>query len=90
MEQLLDYYNFSPFAKDTSLFFDTIAYSHIKEELYLVIEQKSDIYHVHFTSYSNEKQIGKEKPQGLNTLIEDFKIDNNDHRKVVQQYLDYN
>lgn len=90
MEQLLDYYNFSSFTKDESLFFEVIAYSLIKEDLYLIIEKKSDTYNIHFTSYSSEKLIGKEKPNALNTLIEDFKIDDNEHRKIVQQYLDYN
>ncbi len=90
MEQLLDYYDFSDFRKDESLFFDTISFSSIKDDLYLVIEKKEEMYHIHFTSYSNQNDIGKVKPLGLNTLIEDFKIDNNQHRKIIQQYLDYN
>lgn len=90
MEQFLDYYNFSAFSKDQSSFFDTIAYAWIKDDLYIVLEQKENIYNVHFTSYKSKGDIGKQKPDGLNTLIEDFKLDNNEHRKVVQQYLDYN
>lgn len=91
MEQLLDYYNFSSFIKDQSLFFKDIAYVNIKEDLYLILEKKSEnIFNIHFTSYSTENSIGKDKPKALNTLIENFKIDNNQHRKVIQQYLDYN
>ncbi|ANW95586.1 hypothetical protein AXE80_04535 [Wenyingzhuangia fucanilytica] len=90
MEQFLDYYNFSEFNKDTSSFFDTIAYSWIKDDLYIVLEKKEGIFNIHFTSYSSKNDIGKQKPQGLNTLIENFKLDNNEHRKIVQQYLDYN
>ncbi|MDO3694973.1 hypothetical protein QVZ41_08980 [Wenyingzhuangia sp. chi5] len=90
MEQFLDYYNFSDFSKDLSSFFDTIAYAWIKDDLYLVLEKKEELYNVHFTSYDSKEDIGKQKPNGLNTLIEDFKLDDNDHRKVVQQYLDYN
>lgn len=90
MEQLLDYYDFSPFVKDQSNFFDQIAYVPIKDDLYLVIEKKETGYSVHFTKYSNQNLIGKEKPSGLNTLIENFEMDNNSHRKVIQQYLDYN
>ncbi|MGY5353142.1 hypothetical protein ACXGQW_11415 [Wenyingzhuangia sp. IMCC45533] len=90
MEQFLDYYNFSVFSKDQSNFFDTISYSWIKEDLYLIIEQKGNSYYVHFTSYPNKNDIGLTKPTGLNTLIKDFKLDNNSHRKVIQQYLDYN
>lgn len=90
MEQFLNYYNFSDFFKDQSLFFNTIAYSWIKDNLYLVIEQEEDTYHIHFTSYSSKQAIGSEKPLGLNTLINNFKLDNNEHRKTIQQYLDYN
>lgn len=90
MEQFLDYYNFSAFSKDQSSFFDTIAYSWIKEDLYIVLEQKEEMYNIHFTSYASKDDIGKQKPTGLNTLIENFKLDDNDHRKTVQQYLDYN
>ncbi|NIJ45577.1 hypothetical protein FHR24_002045 [Wenyingzhuangia heitensis] len=90
MEQFLDYYSFSAFIKDESLFFDTIAYSWIKEDLYILLEKKEGVYNIHFTSYPNRSEIAKKKPEALNTLIEDFKLDNNDHRKVIQQYLDYN
>lgn len=90
MEQFLNYYNFSAFFKDESSFFKTIAFSWIKDDLYIVLEQTEDIYIIHFTSYKSKKDIGKTKPDGLNTLIEDFKLDNNEHRKIVQQYLDYN
>lgn len=90
MEQFLEYYNFSNFVKDQSSFFDTIAFSPIKEDLYIVIEQKDKTYNVHFTSYKNKTDIGVQKPKGLNTLVEDFKLDNNEHRKIIQQYLDYN
>lgn len=90
MIQFLDYYSFSEFVKDGSSFFDTISYSWIKDDLYILIEQKGEIYNVHFTSYKDKKDIGNTKPKGLNTLIEDFKLDNNEHRKVIQQYLDYN
>lgn len=90
MEQFLNYYSFSDFIKDESSFFDTIAYSWIKEDLYIILEKKEDNYHVHFTSYPIRQDIGTKKPDAINTLIENFKLDNNDHRKVIQQYLDYN
>lgn len=90
MEQFLDYYNFTDFFKDQSDFFDTISYASIKDDLYLLIEQKESNFNIHFTSYQNKKDIGVTKPKGLNTLIENFKLDNNSHRKVIQQYLDYN
>ncbi|MDO6803270.1 hypothetical protein Q4595_12500 [Wenyingzhuangia sp. 1_MG-2023] len=90
MEQLLDYYNFSEFQKDESLFFDTISFSWIKDNLYIILEKKEDRYYVHFTSYDEKNHIGKQKPTGINTLIDDFQIDDNDHRKTIQQYLDYN
>ena len=90
MEQFLDYYHFSTFKLDQSLFFDLIAYTHIKEDLYLLIEKKESTMNIHFTSYDHQTDIGVIQPNGLNTLIEDFKLDNNQHRKIVQQYLDYN
>ncbi|MEN8764286.1 MAG: hypothetical protein ABF278_06510 [Wenyingzhuangia sp.] len=90
MEQFLNYYNFSAFCKDESSFFALISHAWIKENLYLILELKDEIYNVHFTSYSDKNHIGKQKPDGLNTLIEDFKLDHNEHRKIVQQYLDYN
>ncbi|NJB82734.1 hypothetical protein [Wenyingzhuangia aestuarii] len=90
MEQFLNYYSFSDFIKDESSFFDTIAYSWIKEDLYIILEKKEDNYHVHFASYPIRQDIGTKKPDAINTLIENFKLDNNDHRKVIQQYLDYN
>lgn len=90
MEQLLAYYNFSPFVKDKSRFFDHIAYVSIKDDLYLLFEKKDNLINLHFTSYANPDFIGKQKPSGLNTLIENFEMDNNQHRKIVQQYLDYN
>lgn len=90
MEQFLDYYSFSEFVKDQSNFFDTIAYSWIKDDLYIVFEKKKENYYIHFASYNDRNDIGKIKPKGLNTLIENFKLDNNEHRKIIQQYLDYN
>lgn len=90
MEQFLAYYNFSSFSKDNSGFFTHIAYTGIKEDLYLVIEKQENTFHVHFTSYKNANEIGVKPPSALNTLIPNFKLDNNDHRKVIQQYLDYN
>ncbi len=90
MEQFLDYYSFSSFFKDEAHFFDTIAYTWIKDDLYIVLEKKENQYIVHFTSYANKTDIGVTKPTGLNTLIDDFKLDNNEHRKLIQQYLDYN
>jgi len=90
MEQFLEYYNFSDFFKDQSNFFNVIAFVSIKEDLYLIIEKKENTYNIHFTSYDSAKKIGQQKPKALNTLIQNFALDNNEHRKVVQQYLDYN
>ncbi len=90
MEQFLDYYSFSVFSKDQSSFFDTIAHVWIKDDLYLVIEKKPTSYLIHFVSYDDRTDVGINKPTALNTLIDDFKLDNNDHRKIIQQYLDYN
>lgn len=90
MEQFLEYYNFSDFIKDQSNFFKLISFSWIKDDLYIIIEEKENQHYIHFVSYSNKKDIGKIKPEALNTLIEDFKLDNNEHRRIVQQYLDYN
>lgn len=90
MLQFLDYYGFAGFTVDQSKYFKQITFTFIKDDYYLVIEKDEEQYHIHLTTYDDEKSIGKQNPKGLNTLIKDFKLDNNDHRKMIQQYLDYN
>lgn len=90
MEQFLDYYNFESFRNDISGYFNQITFVPIREDYYLLIEFKNNTYTVHLTTYDSVDDIGIKNPTGINTLIEDFKLDNNDHRRIIQKYLDFN
>ena len=93
METLLEYYNFTPFFKDRSGFFNQnlICYSLIRDDLFLVFEQiEEGEFKLWFVQFADDEGIGNVNPDAANLLIDNFEIDLKEHRELLQKYLDYN
>ncbi|MEN8703705.1 MAG: hypothetical protein ABF286_06020 [Polaribacter sp.] len=89
MENVLKYYEFSEFIKDNSETFSNneIAYTELNETHYLIFEKEKYQYNLYVSKYSSKSQIGKEKPEILEILVENYDKSIPAHRLAITQYL---
>ncbi|WP_296638490.1 hypothetical protein [Polaribacter sp.] len=89
MENVLKYYEFSEFIKDNSEAFSNneIAYTELNETHYLIFEKEKHQYNLYVSKYSSKSQIGKEKPEILEILVENYDKSIPAHRLAITQYL---
>ena len=88
MENVLKYYDFSAFFKDTSgTFSNPISFTELNAQHFLIFENNDNAYTLYVSKYKNQKEIGKTKPEILEVLIEDYDKSIPKHRVVLRQYL---
>ncbi|AZJ33731.1 MULTISPECIES: hypothetical protein [Tenacibaculum] len=89
MENIFRYYEFSGFLKDNSGTFqeNEISFSELNKEHFLIFEKKDSQYNLYVSKYSSKKSIGKEPPEILELLIENYDKSIPEHRIVLRKYL---
>jgi len=89
MENIFRYYEFSDFFKDNSGAFqeNEISFSELNKEHFLIFEKKDLQYNLYVSKYSSKKGIGKEPPEILELLVENYDKSIPEHRIVLRKYL---
>ena len=89
MENVLKYYEFSNFFKDESGVFDgnEIAYSILNATHFLIFEKNTTGYNLLVARFSSKNAIGKEKPEILETVVENYDKSIPAHRIALKQYF---
>ena len=90
MENVLKYFEFSPFFKDESGTFSNreIAFSELNKEHFLIFEKEENNYNLYVSKYSGKKDIGKSKPDILELLIANYNKSNPEHRIAIRKYFE--
>ncbi|RSC95987.1 hypothetical protein [Tenacibaculum singaporense] len=89
MENIFRYYEFSDFLKDSSGTFqeNEISFSELNKEHFLIFEKKELQYNLYVSKYNSKKDIGKEPPEILELLVENYDKSIPEHRIVLRKYL---
>jgi hypothetical protein len=89
MENVLQYYEFSLFKKDESDAFsgNEIAFTELNETHFLIFEKKKENYNLYVSKYTNKKEVGVNKPEILELLVENYDKSIPEHRMAIKQYL---
>jgi hypothetical protein len=80
MENVLKYYEFSSFFKDNSGVFN--------DTHFLIFEKEEEKYNLYVSRYRNDKEIGFEKPEILETVIKNYKKSSPTHRIALRKYIE--
>jgi len=88
MENVLKYYEFSSFKKDTSQTFqgNEIAYSELNETHFLIFERSNGVYNLYVSRYAHKKEIGVKPPEIVELLIEKYDKSIPEHRIAIRKY----
>ncbi len=89
MENVLKYYEFSVFFKDTSnsFFGNEIAYTELNSTHFLIFEKMEETYNLYVSKYVHKKEIGVKPPEILELLVENYDKSIPEHRIAIKQYL---
>mgnify|MGYP003634605904 CR=1 FL=1 len=89
MENVLKYFDFSPFKKDTSNSFNgnEISYTELNAEHFLIFEKQENQYNLYVSKFKNKSEIGLRSPQILELLVKDYDKSNSAHRVAIRRYL---
>jgi len=89
MENVFKYFDFSPFKKDTSSSFNgnEISFTELNSEHFLIFEKEENQYNLYVSKFKNENEIGKNPPQILELLVENYDKSNSAHRVAIRRYL---
>ncbi|WP_435416249.1 hypothetical protein [Polaribacter aestuariivivens] len=90
MDNVLDYFEFSNFFKDTSNSFsgNDIAFRELNETHFLIFEKKDLKYNLYVSKFANKNDIGKKKPDILELVVTDYDKSISEHRIALRQYLE--
>jgi hypothetical protein len=90
MENVLKYYEFSIFLKDTSNSFsgNEISFTALNDTHFLIFEKEKEIYNLYVSKYAHKKDIGIKPPEILELLVENYDKSIPEHRIAIKQYLD--
>jgi hypothetical protein len=90
MENVLKYYEFSSFFKDNSGVFNgnEICYTILNDTHFLIFEKEEEKYNLYVSRYRNDKEIGFEKPEILETVIKNYKKSSPTHRIALRKYIE--
>lgn len=90
MENVLKYFEFSSFLNDESGAFSNneIAYSELNSEHFLIFEKEDERFNLYVSKYASKKAIGKESPEILELLIEDYDKSKPEHRVAIRRYFE--
>lgn len=92
MENVLKYYEFSSFFKDNSSVFkgNEICYRVLNETHFLIFEKEkqSKDYNLYVSRYRSDRQIGFEKPEILEIVVNNYDKSSPQHRVALRKYVD--
>ena len=89
MENIFKYYQFSDFLTDASGAFSSneICFSELNETHFLIFEKTATSYNLYVSRFKNKKEIGKNPPEILEILIENYDKSIPEHRMAIKQYF---
>jgi hypothetical protein len=89
MENILKYYQFSEFITDESGTFSSneISFSSLNDTHFLIFEKIDEIYNLYVSRFKNKKEIGKNSPEILELLVENYDKSILEHRNAIKQYF---
>ncbi|WKD86057.1 hypothetical protein KCTC32516_01408 [Polaribacter huanghezhanensis] len=90
MTNVFLYYDFGSFFKDESDTFsgNEICYSELNPEHFLIFEKDNEKYNLYISKYNSKKDIGKNKPLLLETIIENYDKSIPEHRVAIRRYFE--
>ncbi|WP_171032363.1 hypothetical protein [Polaribacter aestuariivivens] len=90
MDNVLDYFEFSSFFKDTSNSFsgNDIAFRELNETHFLIFEKNDLKYNLYVSKFAHKNDIGKKKPDILELVVRDYDKSISEHRIALRQYLE--
>lgn len=90
MENVFKYFEFSSFFKDDSGTFsdNKIAFSELNAQHFMIFEDRGDSYNLYVTKYSSKKAIGKDAPEIVELLIENYDKSKPEHRVAIRRYYE--
>jgi len=89
MENILKYFDFSPFKKDDSNAFNgnQISFTELNAQHFLIFEKEQDIFNLYVSKYSKKSDIGNKSPEILELLVTNYDKSNSQHRVALRRYL---
>lgn len=89
MENVFKYYQFSEFFKDESGTFSSneISFSELNNTHFLIFEKTNSTFNLYVSRYKNRKEIGKNAPDILEILVENYDKSIPEHRTALKQYF---
>ncbi len=89
MENIFKYYQFSDFFKDASGIFSSneISFTELNATHFLIFEKVGETYNLYVSKYKNKKEIGKNPPEILEVLVENYDKSIPEHRNALKQYF---
>ncbi|WP_064967066.1 hypothetical protein [Tenacibaculum ovolyticum] len=89
MESVFRYYEFSDFIKDKSEVFsgNEICFSILNEHHFLIFEKNKEAYKLYVSKYKSKLEVGFEKPEILEVLVDDYDKSKPEHRIILRKYL---
>lgn len=89
MENILKYYEFSPFFTDDSGVFSSneISFTALNETHFLIFEKKGSIFCLYVSRYASKEKVGLEEPEALELLVNDYDKSLPEHRIILRKYL---
>jgi hypothetical protein len=89
MESVFRYYEFSDFIKDKSEAFsgNEICFSILNEHHFLIFEKNKEAYKLYVSKYKSKLEVGFEKPEILEVLVDDYDKSKPEHRIILRKYL---
>lgn len=90
MTNVFLYYDFNTFFKDESDAFsgNEICFSELNSEHFLIFEKNAENYNLYVSKYKSKKEVGKNKPELLEMIIEDYDKSIPEHRVAIRRYFE--
>lgn len=89
MENIFKYYEFSDFFKDESGTFSAneISFRELNTTHFLIFEKTQATFNLYVSRYKNKHEIGKNSPEILEFLVENYDKSIPKHRIALKQYF---
>ena len=90
MTNVFLYYDFNTFFKDESDAFsgNEICFSELNSEHFLIFEKNAENYNLYISKYKSKKEVGKNKPELLKMIIENYDKSIPEHRVAIRRYFE--
>ncbi|MDG1528600.1 MAG: hypothetical protein P8Q86_05160 [Polaribacter sp.] len=90
MTNVFLYYDFNTFFKDESDAFsgNEICFSELNSEHFLIFEKNAENYNLYISKYKSKKEVGKNKPELLEMIIENYDKSIPEHRVAIRRYFE--